>query len=63
MPAKTRTRFDLIRFLDKLEAEVPEGQAVIAITDNLSTRTTRSATGSRTTPAGASSSLPNTRAG
>jgi transposase len=42
MPSKTRNRFDLIRFLDQLEAEIPdvEGRRVIAITDNLSTRTT-----------------------
>jgi len=40
MPAKTRTRFDLLRFLDQLEAEIPAGRQVIAITDNLSTRTT-----------------------
>ena len=41
MPAKTRNRFDLLRFLDQLEAEIPAGQEVIAITDNLSTRTTQ----------------------
>lgn len=41
MPSKTRNRFDLVRFLDQLEAEIPEGQQVIAITDNLSTRTTK----------------------
>ena len=41
MPAKTRNRFDLIRFLDQLEAEIPEGRQVLAITDNLSTRTTQ----------------------
>ena len=40
MPAKTRNRFDLLRFLDQLEAEIPAGRQVIAITDNLSTRTT-----------------------
>ncbi len=42
MPPKTRNRFDLIRFLDQLETEIPdlEGRRVIAITDNLSTRTT-----------------------
>ncbi len=36
MPSKTRNRFDLIRFLDQLEAEIPdvEGRRVIAITDN-----------------------------
>jgi transposase len=40
MPSKTRNRFDLLRFLDQLETEIPAGQQVIAITDNLSTRTT-----------------------
>jgi transposase len=41
MPSKTRNRFDLIRFLDQLEVEIPPGQEVIAISDNLSTRTTQ----------------------
>ena len=41
MPSKTRNRFDLLRFLDQLEAEIPQGQQVVAITDNLSTRTTQ----------------------
>jgi transposase len=43
MPSKTRNRFDLIRFLDQLDHEIPhlDGRQVIAITDNLSTRTTR----------------------
>ena len=42
MPSKTRNQFDLIRFLDKLEEEIPvvEGQQIVAITDNLSTRGT-----------------------
>jgi transposase len=42
MPSKTRNRFDLIRFLDLLEQEIPEieGQQIVAITDNLSTRGT-----------------------
>ena len=42
MPSKTRNQFDLIRFLDKLEQEIPvvEGQQIVAITDNLSTRGT-----------------------
>jgi len=40
MPSKTRNRFDLIRFLERLEAEIPAAQQVIAISDNLSTRTT-----------------------
>ena len=41
MPSKTRNRHDLIRFLELLEQEVPAGKQVIAITDNLSTRTTQ----------------------
>jgi transposase len=41
MPSKTRNRFDLLRFLDQLEAEIPAGREVIAISDNLSTRTTQ----------------------
>lgn len=42
MPSKTRNRFDLIRFLDHLDAEIPvlEGQRIVAVTDNLSTRGT-----------------------
>jgi transposase len=40
MPSKTRNRYDLLRFLDQLEREIPAGRQVIAITDNLSTRTT-----------------------
>jgi transposase len=44
MPSKTHTRFDLIRFLDQLEREIPAGTEVIAITDNLSTRTTKEVT-------------------
>lgn len=42
MPSKTRNRFDLIRFLDHLDAEIPivEGQKVVAVSDNLSTRGT-----------------------
>jgi transposase len=42
MPSKTRNRFDLIRFLDILEKEIPvvEGQEVVAVSDNLSTRGT-----------------------
>jgi transposase len=41
MPSKTRNRFDLLRFLDRLEREIPAGKQVIAITDNLSTRSTQ----------------------
>ena len=42
MPSKTRNRWDLIRFLDHLEEEIPivAGQKIVAITDNLSTRGT-----------------------
>lgn len=40
MPSKTRNRFDLLRFLDLLDREIPSGREVIAISDNLSTRTT-----------------------
>ena len=42
MPSKTRDRFDLIRFLDRCDQENPvvEGQQIVAITDNLSTRRT-----------------------
>ena len=41
MTAATRNRFDFIAFLDQLEAEVPAGQRVVAILDNLSTHTTQ----------------------
>lgn len=43
MPSKTRNRFDLIRFLDHLDSEIPvvEGQRIVAISDNLSTRGTQ----------------------
>ena len=44
MPAKTRNRFDLLRFLEQLETEIPAGKQVIAISDNLSTRTTQEVT-------------------
>jgi len=46
MPSKTRNRFDLIRFLDHLDTEIPvvAGQQIVAITDNLSTRTTQEVT-------------------
>jgi transposase len=39
MTCKTRDRFDLIDFLELLDAGIPAGQEVVAITDNLSTRT------------------------
>ena len=40
MPTKTRNRWDLIRFLDRLDGEIPEvdGEKIVAVTDNLSTR-------------------------
>jgi transposase len=41
MTSKTRDRHDLIAFLELLEEGIPEGKEVIAITDNLSTRTTQ----------------------
>jgi len=43
MPSKTRNRYDLIRFLDLLDAEIPPvaEQRIVAITDNLSTRGTQ----------------------
>ncbi|MDQ2897208.1 MAG: IS630 family transposase [Actinomycetota bacterium] len=43
MASKTRNRWDLIRFLDHLDSEIPviEGQQIVAITDNLSTRGTQ----------------------
>jgi len=41
MPADTRNRYDLIAFLDLIEQGIPKGRQVIAITDNLSTRTTQ----------------------
>jgi transposase len=44
MTSKTRNRFDLLRFLNQLEAEIPPGRQVIAISDNLSTRTTQEVT-------------------
>ena len=46
MSSKTRNRFDLIRFLDQLETEIPivKGQRIIAVSDNLSTRGTQEVT-------------------
>ena len=43
MPSKTRNRHDLIRFLDHLDGEIPtvEDQQIVAVSDNLSTRTTK----------------------
>ena len=43
MPSKTRNRHDLIRFLNRCDQEIPEveGQQIIAVSDNLSTRRTK----------------------
>jgi transposase len=43
MPSKTRNRHDLIRFLDMCDQQIPvvAGQRIIAVSDNLSTRTTQ----------------------
>ncbi len=43
MASKTRNRWDLIWFLDLLENEIPviEGQRIVAVSDNLSTRGTQ----------------------
>jgi len=43
MASKTRNRWDLIRFLDLLDTEIPvvDDQQIVAITDNLSTRGTQ----------------------
>ncbi len=40
MASETRNRFDLIRFLNRLDSEIPvvEGQKIVAVSDNLSTR-------------------------
>ncbi len=40
MTAPTRNQFDFITFLDQLETEIPAGQQVIAVLDNLSTHKT-----------------------
>jgi transposase len=46
MSSKTRNRFDLIRFLDQLDSEIPivHGQKIVAVSDNLSTRGTQEVT-------------------
>ena len=46
MASKTRNRFDLIRFLDQLDSEIPvvDAQKIIAVSDNLSTRGTQEVT-------------------
>lgn len=41
MTSPTRNRFDFIAFLGRLEAEIPPGQQVVAILDNLSTHKTQ----------------------
>ena len=40
MPSKTRNREDLLAFLELVDQGIPRGRSVIAVTDNLSTRTT-----------------------
>ncbi len=40
MPSKTRNRDDLLAFLELVDQGIPQGRSVVAITDNLSTRTT-----------------------
>ena len=42
MPSKTRNQFDLMRFLDRCEEQIPQvpGQKIVAVSDNLSTRNT-----------------------
>ena len=39
MPSKTRNREDLLAFLELIDKDIPPGRSVIAVTDNLSTRT------------------------
>jgi len=41
MTAPTRNQWDFIAFLDQLETEIPAGQQVIAVLDNLSTHKTQ----------------------
>jgi hypothetical protein len=43
MASKTPNRWDLIGFLDMLDAQIPivDGQRIVAISDNLSTRGTQ----------------------
>lgn len=41
MASKTHDRWDLLAFLEMLDAGIPPGKRVVAITDNLSTRTTQ----------------------
>jgi len=46
MASKTRNRLDLIGFLDQLDSEIPvvDGQQIIAVSDNPSTRGTQEVT-------------------
>ncbi len=46
MSSKTRNRHDLIRFLTQLDSEIPvvQGQKIVAVSDNLSTRGTQEVT-------------------
>jgi hypothetical protein len=41
MTSQTRKRWDFLAFLDQLESEIPAGQQVIAVLDNLSTHKTQ----------------------
>ena len=41
MTSKTRNRWDFLAFLEQLEGEIPVGQRVIAVLDNLSTHKTK----------------------
>lgn len=41
MTAPTRNQWDFIAFLDQLETEIPAGQRIIAVLDNLSTHKTQ----------------------
>ncbi len=41
MASKTRNRFDFVRFLERLEQEIPADKQIVAILDNLSTHKTQ----------------------
>ena len=41
MTSNTRNRWDFLAFLEQLEGEIPVGQRVIAVLDNLSTHKTK----------------------
>ena len=40
MTSETRNRWDFLAFLEQLEGEIPAGQRIIAVLDNLSTHKT-----------------------